>query len=194
MTRILSGNDAHGHPWSAADSGRWCAARGPVSLAAGQRGEHVGEDGVGPGGQFVVGQQLDRMGGVDHAGAIEHNTEPSTPEPARPLGLPERAANGERSGDWPVTRQTGTASAGQGPSDVSERSDPLHGARWDLDLLTPDDVCALLKVKKSWLYDTVEAGAIEVIRLGKQLRFRPSALIRYLEDRAISADVTRRPP
>lgn len=93
-----------------------------------------------------------------------------------------------------MSRQTGTASAGQGPSDVSERSDPLHGARWDLDLLTPDDVCALLKVKKSWLYDTVEAGAIEVIRLGKQLRFRPSALIRYLEDRAISADVTRRPP
>lgn len=60
----------------------------------------------------------------------------------------------------------------------------MQDARWDLDLLTPDDVCALLKVKKSWLYDTVEAGAIEVIRLGKQLRFRPSALIRYLEDRA----------
>jgi excisionase family DNA binding protein len=93
-----------------------------------------------------------------------------------------------------VTRQTGTASTGQSQSDVNERPDPLQGAHWDLDLLTPDDVCALLKVKKSWLYDTVEAGAIEVIRLGKQLRFRPSALIRYLEDRAISADVKRRPP
>jgi excisionase family DNA binding protein len=55
---------------------------------------------------------------------------------------------------------------------------------WDLDLLTPDDVCALLKVKKSWLYDAVEAGAVEAIRLGKQLRFRPSALDRYLEQRA----------
>jgi excisionase family DNA binding protein len=44
-------------------------------------------------------------------------------------------------------------------------------------------VCALLKVKKSWLYDTVETGAIEAIRLGKQLRFRPSALARYLEGR-----------
>ena len=47
-----------------------------------------------------------------------------------------------------------------------------------------DDVCALLKVKKSWLYDAVENGALEAIRLGKQLRFRPSALIRYLDERA----------
>lgn len=55
-----------------------------------------------------------------------------------------------------------------------------HG--WtDLDLLTPDDVCALLKVRRSWLYDAVESGAIEAIRLGKQLRFRPSALARYLD-------------
>ena len=43
--------------------------QGPVSLADGQRGEHVGEDGVGPGVQLVAGQQLDRMGNVDHAGA-----------------------------------------------------------------------------------------------------------------------------
>ncbi len=58
-------------------------------------------------------------------------------------------------------------------------------AAWaDLDLLTPDDVCALLKVRKSWLYDAVESGAIEAIRLGKQLRFRPSALARYLDANA----------
>jgi excisionase family DNA binding protein len=62
--------------------------------------------------------------------------------------------------------------------------DPAQSTYWDLDLLTPDDVCALLKVKKSWLYDTVESGALEAIRLGKQLRFRPSALIRYLDERA----------
>jgi excisionase family DNA binding protein len=51
----------------------------------------------------------------------------------------------------------------------------------DLDLLTPDDVCTLLKVKKSWLYDEVERGALDAIRLGKQLRFRPSDLARYLD-------------
>lgn len=55
----------------------------------------------------------------------------------------------------------------------------------DLRLLTPDEVCALLRVKKSWLYDVVEAGTIEVVRLGKQLRFRRSALERYLEAQAV---------
>ena len=48
-------------------------------------------------------------------------------------------------------------------------------------LLTADDVCAILKVKKSWLYDTVERGLIVPIRLGKQLRFRPAAITRYLD-------------
>jgi excisionase family DNA binding protein len=65
-------------------------------------------------------------------------------------------------------------------------------ANWDLDLLTPDDVCALLKVKKSWLYDAVEDGSIETVRLGKQLRFRPSALIRYLEERISNVNDGRR--
>jgi excisionase family DNA binding protein len=50
------------------------------------------------------------------------------------------------------------------------------------ELLTADEVCALLKVKKSWLYDTVERGLIAPVRLGKQLRFRPSAIGRYLND------------
>ena len=73
-------------------------------------------------------------------------------------------------------------------SHESQREDhadgrPTRDAHWDLDLLTPDDVCTLLKVKKSWLYDAVENGSIETIRLGKQLRFRPSALVRYLEER-----------
>lgn len=49
------------------------------------------------------------------------------------------------------------------------------------ELLTADDVCALLKVKKSWLYDTVEQGHLKPIRLGKQLRFRPSTITRYLD-------------
>ena len=33
-------------------------------------------------------------------------------------------------------------------------------------------------------YDAVEDGSIETIRLGRQLRFRPSAIIRYLKQRA----------
>jgi excisionase family DNA binding protein len=62
----------------------------------------------------------------------------------------------------------------------------------DLDLLTPDDVCTLLKVKKSWIYDEVEAGRLDALRLGKQLRFRPSDLARYLDERAKASRSARR--
>jgi len=38
---------------------------------------------------------------------------------------------------------------------------------------SPRTMCApLLKVRKSWFYDAVESGAIEAIRLGKQLAWR----------------------
>ena len=83
-----------------------------------------------------------------------------------------------------MTRETVAINVGRGRNDATEQPVPPQGPYWDLDLLTPDDVCALLKVKKSWLYDAVENGALEAIRLGKQLRFRPSALVRYLEERA----------
>jgi excisionase family DNA binding protein len=83
-----------------------------------------------------------------------------------------------------MTREAVAASGQRGGNYAPGRPDLAQDPYWDLDLLTPDDVCALLKVKKSWLYDAVENGALEAIRLGKQLRFLPSALIRYLEERA----------
>ena len=82
-----------------------------------------------------------------------------------------------------MTRQIAAINAGRGGNDAAGRPVPPQGPYWDLDLLTPDDVCALLKVKKSWLYDAVESGALQAVRLGKQLRFRPSALARYLDER-----------
>jgi hypothetical protein len=48
---------------------------------------------------------------------------------------------------------------------------------------TAGGVPAPVKVKKSWLYDAVENGALETIRLSKQFRFLPSALTRCLEER-----------
>ena len=51
----------------------------------------------------------------------------------------------------------------------------------DLELLTPDQLCKLLQVRKSWLYDQVEAGRLPHVRLGKQLRFRRSAIAEYLQ-------------
>ena len=83
-----------------------------------------------------------------------------------------------------MSRETAAINAGGNRSAAAGRPVLPEGPYWDLELLTPDDVCALLKVKKSWLYDAVENGALEAIRLGKQLRFRPSALIRYLDERA----------
>jgi hypothetical protein len=47
-----------------------------------------------------------------------------------------------------------------------------------------DLVTSQVKVKRNWLYDTVESEAIEAIRPGKQLRFRPSAMASYLIERA----------
>ena len=84
-----------------------------------------------------------------------------------------------------MTSETAAVNVGQNSHAATGRRPVLpEGPYWDLDLLTPDDVCALLKVKKSWLYDAVENGALEAIRLGKQLRYRPSALTRYLDERA----------
>jgi excisionase family DNA binding protein len=83
-----------------------------------------------------------------------------------------------------VTRETVAINAGRSETEGAGQPAPPQGPYWDLDLLTPDEVCTLLKVKKSWLYDAVENGALEAIRLGKQLRFRPSSLVRYLDERA----------
>ena len=83
-----------------------------------------------------------------------------------------------------MTRETAAIKVAPDEGHAVGQPPPPRSPFWDLDLLTPDDVCALLKVKKSWLYDAVESGALEAIRLGKQLRFRPSALLRYLEERA----------
>jgi excisionase family DNA binding protein len=91
-----------------------------------------------------------------------------------------------------MNRQPVAIDGGRGGNHDAGRPDAAQSTYWDLDLLTPDDVCALLKVKKSWLYDAVEDGALEAIRLGKQLRFRPSALIRYLEERVSKVNDHRR--
>jgi excisionase family DNA binding protein len=52
-----------------------------------------------------------------------------------------------------------------------------------LDLLTPDALCALLKVRRSWLYDAVESGVLPALRLGRQLRFRRLDVVRFVESR-----------
>lgn len=50
-----------------------------------------------------------------------------------------------------------------------------------LSLLTVDDLVVLLQVKKSWIYDEVEAGRLQCLRLGRQLRFRVVDVETYLQ-------------
>jgi predicted alpha-1,6-mannanase (GH76 family) len=51
-----------------------CGPRGSAVGGFGQRGEHGRENCVGPGGQLFVGQQLDWMGDIDHAGVWHAET------------------------------------------------------------------------------------------------------------------------
>jgi excisionase family DNA binding protein len=60
----------------------------------------------------------------------------------------------------------------------------------DSDLMTPDEVCAYLRVTKDWLYDQVQARRIPHLRLGRHLRFLRTEIHEYL---ALQAVPLRRP-
>lgn len=76
------------------------------------------------------------------------------------------------------------------PMDEDARNvttEPPHradGAADPLQLLTPEDLCDLLKVRRSWVYDTVEAGGLPVVRLGRQLRFRRRDVVTFIDSLA----------
>jgi excisionase family DNA binding protein len=61
---------------------------------------------------------------------------------------------------------------------------PIHDdVRADLELLTADELCSLLKVKRKWLYVQVQANQIPFARLGRQLRFAPREIEAWLDGR-----------
>lgn len=52
------------------------------------------------------------------------------------------------------------------------------------ELLTIDEMASRLKLKKSWLYSrtmTTGANAIPRVKIGKYLRFNPSAVMQWIE-------------
>jgi len=49
-----------------------------------------------------------------------------------------------------------------------------------LELLTADQVAQLLQVHKEWLYDQCNEGKFPHVRLGRNIRFRPLEVQRYL--------------
>lgn len=60
------------------------------------------------------------------------------------------------------------------------------------ELLTVDEVAALLKVSKSWVYEHTRSRGVPrgerlpCIKLGKYVRFEPAAVRAYLASRAAS--------
>ena len=63
-------------------------------------------------------------------------------------------------------------------------------------LWSPEQVCQALACRRSWLYDQVEARRIPVVRLGRQLRFRPADISRYLDahTQPATANTLPKPP
>lgn len=59
------------------------------------------------------------------------------------------------------------------------------------DLITVDDVAALLRVSKSWVYEHARDDVVDrlpYVELGKYLRFSRSDLSAYLETNVFHAD------
>lgn len=48
-------------------------------------------------------------------------------------------------------------------------------------LLTAEDLCEMWQVKKSWVYDEVQAGRLPHVKLGRALRFRQADLDEYVQ-------------
>jgi excisionase family DNA binding protein len=48
-------------------------------------------------------------------------------------------------------------------------------------LLTVKDVCELLQLKRTYVYDQVHKGELEHVWLGSRLRFEPAQIKRYVE-------------
>ena len=61
-----------------------------------------------------------------------------------------------------------------GPS-IGEGFDPQE-------LLTPAEVCALLKMKRTWFYAEVARGALRPLKLGRSTRVRRRDLEAYLSN------------
>jgi excisionase family DNA binding protein len=68
---------------------------------------------------------------------------------------------------------------------MSSPADPRQpgGAHSRLDgrLMTADDVAALLRVSRPWIYSEARAGRLPHVRLGRHVRFRSEAVEAWIE-------------
>ena len=58
------------------------------------------------------------------------------------------------------------------------------------ELLTPEEVAALLRMRKSWVYAAARSGELPHVRLGRAVRFRRSAIDAYLTGLEQGGDLT----
>jgi excisionase family DNA binding protein len=52
------------------------------------------------------------------------------------------------------------------------------------DLLTPEEVCSLLRIKKQRLYEWVHFGQIPYVKVGRFLRFSRSKITEWINSRS----------
>lgn len=64
---------------------------------------------------------------------------------------------------------------------MAERDGIEQAVRESLSLLTADQVCELLQVKKDWLYEQTAGGKFPHIKLGRHVRFRPLDVQDFLQ-------------
>lgn len=57
-------------------------------------------------------------------------------------------------------------------------------------LLTPDEVCDLLKINKGTLYNWVSQGKIKTFKVGGSLRFKQPDVMALLEERDVQPQST----
>ncbi len=62
------------------------------------------------------------------------------------------------------------------------------------DLLTVDDVAAMLRMKRAWVYAETRRGALPHVRLGRYVRYRRSAVTAWVEGLEQGARTARRTP
>ena len=67
------------------------------------------------------------------------------------------------------------------PTGTVVQAEPSTGEGFDpQELLTPAEVCALLKMKRTWFYAEVARGALRPLKLGRSTRVRRRDLESYL--------------
>lgn len=54
-------------------------------------------------------------------------------------------------------------------------------------LLEARDVAKIINKPRGWVYDSVEAGSLPAIRVGRQLRFDPAEISEWLARRRVGA-------